>query len=110
MEQSIYEHPKLPTVKPRVTEEKPRMKKPPTTEYTQQPAHTSTNPIDHSDILKIKPIYNCRYPTRASKKLHIPQRYPMQLRTQSLIPNSVLNHLMAAELYTDLHVYRVLHQ
>ena len=109
MEYSIYKHSKLPTEKPRVKTEKLRVNKLHTATYIQQPAHTSTNPTNHADILKIKPIHNHRYPTRANEAMNLPQRYPTQSRTQSAIPKSALDHLMATEFYTDLHACSVLH-
>ena len=60
MKKSIYKDPKMPTVNPRVTEKRLRVNKLPTGAYTQQPTHTSTSQTDHSNILKIKPIYNHR--------------------------------------------------
>ena len=70
--------PKLPTIKPRVTAEIPRVNMLPPPSYNQQPAYTSTNPTNHSDIFKIKPFYNHKYPTCSNKKLNINKRVQHQ--------------------------------
>ena len=89
MEQSVYKHPKLPTVKLRVNTEKqkvntgkPRVNKLSPPLYTHQPAYTSTNLTNHADIFNIKPIYNHKYPTHASKKMDNKPRYPTRVQKQ----------------------------
>ena len=116
MGQYVYKHPKLPMVKVRVTEKNPRMmtekrrvNKSPPLLYTQQPVYTSTNPTNYTNVFYIKLIYYHKYPTHTSTKLDNKPRYPTRVRSQSAVPNTIVNYLIATGLHTDPYTCSVLH-